>query len=279
MKTRLLHNIYMNPFAALNHEDPYTHLTKFYELSGTFGAYEIEVEVVFMRLFPYSLIEKANEWYLDQLVQTITNLNILEEMFLYRFFPYNRFLASKTPITTFAQGSIETLYEAWEWYKLILRKFCNHGFNDLTQSQIFHNSLQPQPKSLLDATPGGSLMSKSEKEAIYIIERIPLNNHQVQYDKGSSKKKHGILELGTKDAILAQNKLHTQTLEELTKQLSKLPQHLKKMYEVPVKPQHVSFCELFTDDHPIGFRLPANKEVKYIGNQQRQAPYQGSRGY
>lgn len=35
--------------------------------------------------------------------------------------------------------------------------------------------------------------------------------------------KDGIIELGTNDAILAQNKLLTQTVEELAKQLSKLP--------------------------------------------------------
>ncbi|CAK8563150.1 unnamed protein product [Lathyrus sativus] len=37
MKTGLLHIIYANPFIGLDHEDPYTHLTKFYELAGMLG--------------------------------------------------------------------------------------------------------------------------------------------------------------------------------------------------------------------------------------------------
>lgn len=64
MKTRLLHIIYTNPFSGLDHEDPYTRHTKFYELVSTLGASEAEEEAMFMRLFPNSLIGKANYWYI-----------------------------------------------------------------------------------------------------------------------------------------------------------------------------------------------------------------------
>ena len=77
----------MNPFTGLDHEDPYTHLNKFYEIFGTLGAPEVEEEPMFMRLIPYSLIGKAKEWYLDQPTQTMTDWNVLEEKFLDRFFP------------------------------------------------------------------------------------------------------------------------------------------------------------------------------------------------
>jgi len=50
LKIGLLQIIYVNPFVGLDHEDPNTHLTKFYELAGTLGAPK-EEEVAFMRLF------------------------------------------------------------------------------------------------------------------------------------------------------------------------------------------------------------------------------------
>lgn len=34
MKIRLLEILYVNPFECLDHEDPYTHLTKFYGIVG-----------------------------------------------------------------------------------------------------------------------------------------------------------------------------------------------------------------------------------------------------
>lgn len=117
MKMVLLQIIYANPIAGLDHEDHYTHLTKFYELTGTIGAPEVEEEAFFIRLFPYSLISKAKDWYLDQPTQIMTNWNALEENFLNRFFPHNIFIDVKTTIATFAQSATETLYEACEHYK------------------------------------------------------------------------------------------------------------------------------------------------------------------
>lgn len=112
MKTRLLQIIYANPFAGLDHEDSCNHLTTFYELAGTLGAPKVEEEVVFMRLFPHSLIGKAKDWYLDQSTQVMTQWNVLEENFLNRFFPHKRFMDAKTEISAFAQSAIETLCEA-----------------------------------------------------------------------------------------------------------------------------------------------------------------------
>lgn len=80
-------------------------------------------------------------------------------------------------------------------------------------------------------------MSKSVKDVIAIIDKMTINDHQVQHNRGLSQKKVGIIELGTNDAILAHNKLLTQTIEELTKQMLKLPQQLKEMHEVPSKHQ------------------------------------------
>ncbi|XP_058727136.1 uncharacterized protein LOC131598568 [Vicia villosa] len=278
MKTGLLQIIYANPFAGLDHEDPYTHLTRFYEIAGTLGTPAAEEEAVFMRLFPHSLIGKAKDWYLDQATETMTNWNVLERNFLHRFFPHNRFMDAKTTIATFTQSTTETLCEAWERYKSMLRKCPNHGFDDMSQIHIFRNGLLPQPKLLLDATAGGSLIAKSAAEAIAIIDRMALTDHQVQHNRGTVQKKAGILELGTNDAILAQNKLLTQTVEELTKQLSKLPQQLKEMHGSSSTSQQVALCELCTGDHPTGFCPPINEEVKYMGNQQqRQVPY--NQGY
>src|ERR1043165_6917717 len=55
MKTGLLQFLYASPFHGHDHEDPYTHLTKFYEIAGAAGAPEDQEEQYFQRLFPHSL--------------------------------------------------------------------------------------------------------------------------------------------------------------------------------------------------------------------------------
>ncbi|MCH83449.1 hypothetical protein A2U01_0004270 [Trifolium medium] len=126
---------------------------------------------------------------------------------------------------------------------------------------------------------GGSLMSKSAKDAIVIIERMTLSDHQGQYNGNHSKRKAEIIELSATDAMLAQNKLLAQVVEEFTKQLSKLPQHVKEMQEVSSKHKQVAYCELCNVDHPTGYCPPSNEEIDYMGNQQRQGQYQSNIGY
>ncbi|WJX91525.1 hypothetical protein P8452_73291 [Trifolium repens] len=277
MKTGYLQLLYANPFAGLAHEDPYNHLVKFYEIAGSLGATEAEEESVFQRGFPHSLIGKAKEWYLDQPDDVMTNWNTLEEKFLERFFPHHKFMEAKTSIAVFSQGSNETLCEAWERYKSMLRKCPSHGFDELTQIHIFRNGLLQQTKLLLDATAGGSLLSLSAVDAITIIEKMALSDHQGEYNRNPSQRKPGVLELDPTDAVLAQNKLLTNTVDQLSKQMTKLI----NLQEDSSKAKQVAYCQLCTGDHPTGHCPPADEEVNYMGsqNQQRQAPYQNNSGY
>jgi hypothetical protein len=271
MKTGYLQLLYANPFSGLPHEDPYNHLVKFFEIAGSIGATAAEEESVFMRGFPHSLIGKAKEWYLDQPPTVMTNWNTLEEKFLERFFPHHKFMEAKTSIAVFSQGANETLCDAWERYKSMLRKCPNHGFDELTQIHIYRNGLLQQSKMLLDATAGGSLLSLSAADGTTIIEKMALSDHQAEYNRNSAQKKQpGMIELGTSDAMLAQNKLLTNTVEELSKKMSKLI----SIQEDQSKPKQVAACQLCNGDHPTGHCPPATEEVRYVSNQPRQGQYQ-----
>ncbi|CAJ2663184.1 unnamed protein product [Trifolium pratense] len=275
IKPGLLQILYTNPFAGLDHEDPYNHLVKFYEIADTLGVTEAEEENVFMRMFPHSLTGKAKDWYLDQPAQIMTDWNALEETFLNRFYPHSKFMEAKIAIVVFSQGSNETLCEAWERYKSMLRRCHNHDFNDLTQIHMFRNGLQHQSKLFLDVAAGGSLMSKGAEDAIAIIEKLALSDRQGEYNMNPSQRKPGILELDTSDAMLAQNKLLTNTVEELSKQMSKLI----TLQEGSSKAKQVAYCEPCTGDHPTGHCPPSNEEVNFMGNQQRHGQYQNNTGY
>jgi len=76
---------------------------------------------------------------------------------------------------------------------------------------------------ILDASAGGTMMSKSLEEAIVIIDSIAASDYQCHHDKALTQRK-GIMELDTQSTILAQNKLLTQQIKALTKQISQLPQ-------------------------------------------------------
>ncbi|KHN07674.1 hypothetical protein glysoja_046304, partial [Glycine soja] len=70
---------------------------------------------------------------------------------------------------------------------------------------IFYSDLKPQTKMILDASTGGTMMSKSSEEAIVIIDSIAASDYQSHEDRAPTQRK-GIMELDTQNAILAQNK-------------------------------------------------------------------------
>jgi len=76
---------------------------------------------------------------------------------------------------------------------------------------------------ILDATAGGTMMDVDVDHATRIIDVLASTDYQAQHDRQVVQKK-GMLDLSTFDALLAHNKILTQQMEAITKQLSKLPQ-------------------------------------------------------
>ena len=69
---------------------------------------------------------------------------------------------------------------------------------------------------ILDASAGGTVMSKNPEEAIVIIDSIAASDYQSHHDRAPTQRK-GIMELDTQNAILAQSKLLMQQIEASTK--------------------------------------------------------------
>ncbi|KAG8486462.1 hypothetical protein CXB51_019744 [Gossypium anomalum] len=75
---------------------------------------------------------------------------------------------------------LETLYDAWERYKDLLRRCPHHGLPLWLQVQTFHNGLNPSTRQMIDAAADGTLNNKTPEEAYEFIEEMSLNNYQWQ---------------------------------------------------------------------------------------------------
>jgi len=248
----------------------------FYALANSLGASEAEEEAGFLRLFQHSLIGKAREWYLDQPTSIMNDWNALEKAFQGRFFPDHKHMDTKTAISMFGQGSDESLCEAWERYKSLLRKCPKHGFDDTNQIHMFRGGLLPEPKLILDAVAYGSLMALNPKDAVDIINKMALNDPAAKHNRNGAHRKSGILELGSSEANLAQNKILTQQLKEMKTQMKEMPKLIKEQLQKEQRHQQEHLCEMCSGDHPTGYCPPQQQEeVNYVGNQQRPGQFQG----
>ena len=107
-------------------EDPNMHIRNFIEICDTFKFNNVSEDAVKLRLFPFSLRDKAKGWSHSLPAGSITTWKELAQKFLTKLFPMAKTAAIKNALTQFAQQTGESLCKAWERYKEMLRKCPHH---------------------------------------------------------------------------------------------------------------------------------------------------------
>ena len=98
--------------------------------------------------------------------------------FLSRFFPSAKAAKYIGDINNFVQQDGETLYEAWDQFKELIRKCPHHGIEKWMLVHNFYNGLLGSTRTMIDAASGGAFMKKSANDAYDFLEEIALNDQQ-----------------------------------------------------------------------------------------------------
>ena len=171
-------------------------------------------------------------------------------------------------ISSFHQFLDESLSEALDRFRGLLRKTPTHGYSEPVQLNIFIDGLRPQSKQLLDASAGGKIKLKTPEEAMELIENMAASDHAILCDRTYAPTKRSLLELTTQDATLAQNKLLSQQIEALTETLNKLPQQLQAVSPSHSSVMQVGGCHTCGGIHEPGqctIQEDPSREVNYMG--------------
>ena len=111
------------------------------EVSDSFKLQGVSEEVLRLKLFPYSLRDRARAWLNSLPPDSVATWNDLAEKFLMKYFPPTKNAKLRNDITSFQQVDGESLYEAWERFKELLRKCPHHGILYWIQMETFYNGL------------------------------------------------------------------------------------------------------------------------------------------
>ncbi|KAK2354220.1 hypothetical protein QL285_091766 [Trifolium repens] len=272
IKNSVINALKEDQYSGAESQCPNLHLGRFYEACDYTDPPGVTESQKRLRLFKFSLTGRAKDW-LDTLPSgAINTWQELERKFLERYFPIHKFLEKRADIVNFEQGDAESLYDAWERFKLCLKKCPKHGIDTHAQMQHFTQGLRAQTRMLLDASAGGSLKNKNEQEAMELIESMAQNEYRANNDRGA-KKKPGMLELEANSAMLAEQKLMNNKMEALVQHFTKASsaQHQSKAQVSQAQGLRCDFCK---QAHENGECMPkGSEEAKYMANFRRSNPY------
>ena len=98
-------------------------------------------DAIRLRLFPFSVRDKAQLWLASLPSESITTWDQLKQAFLHKYFPPHKSAKFRNEITTFKQSGSEIIYLAWERFKELQRQCPHHGLPEWMIPQIFYNGL------------------------------------------------------------------------------------------------------------------------------------------
>ncbi|RVW58657.1 hypothetical protein CK203_102753 [Vitis vinifera] len=119
-------------FHGMESENPYAHIKEFEDVCNTFQEGGASIDLMRLKLFPFTLKDKAKIWLNSLRPRSIRTWTDLQAEFLKKFFPTHRTNGLKRQISNFSAKENEKFYECWERYMeaimLVLTMVLIHGY-------------------------------------------------------------------------------------------------------------------------------------------------------
>ncbi|GJY12161.1 reverse transcriptase domain-containing protein [Tanacetum coccineum] len=172
-------------FHGLPGDDANKHLDKFLHVTQSIKVNGVTDDALRLYLFPHSLTHHATAWF-DRLPRnSITTFEQMAKMFLGKYFPPSMVTKLRNEITNFRQRPDESLFEAWERYKLSIDRCPNHNMLPVTQIDTFYNGLTLRHRDTINAAAGGTFMKRRPEECYDLIENM--TTHHNDWDTSAQR--------------------------------------------------------------------------------------------
>ncbi|CAM8999019.1 unnamed protein product [Rhodiola kirilowii] len=222
-------------------EDPHQHLKRFIQMCNTVKTNGVPPESYYLRLFPFSLSDKASRWLDSHAEGTFTTWDKLAEAFLQQYFPPSKTAHFRNKIISFRSIDGETLYDAWERYKELMRMCPHHNLELWQIMDTFYQGIDQRMRTLINQTAGGGLTGVPLDETYAIVEKAAQDYHLWTSDRGNPKDRKGVQDLCQTES--------TNDIAELTNTVKMLATEIKSLKaESGMKPAVVAnvgvYCQI-----------------------------------
>nr|GEY40816.1 hypothetical protein [Tanacetum cinerariifolium] len=191
LKNDMIQQVYNScQFHGLPGDDANKHLDKFLHVTQSIKVNGVTNDALGLYLFSHSLTHHANALFDRLLRNSITTFEKLAKMLLGKYFPPSIVTKLKNENTNFCQRPDESLFEAWECYKLLIDHCPNHNILPVTEIDTFYNGLTLRHRDTITATAGGTFMKRRPEECYDLIKNMTAHHNDwdtfVQRSESSS---------------------------------------------------------------------------------------------
>nr|AAL58163.1 hypothetical protein [Oryza sativa Japonica Group]AAN08662.1 hypothetical protein [Oryza sativa Japonica Group]AAP53351.1 Zinc knuckle family protein [Oryza sativa Japonica Group] len=232
LKSSLITMAQASPFCGKPNEDANAHLQQFLGICSTYTIKGVSPDAVRQRLFPFSLLGRAKQWFYANRA-AVNTWDKCSRTFLSKFFPMDKANALCGRISSFQQTRDESIPEEWEQLQ----------------------ELTPMSRNHLDAAAGGAFFSKTVQGAVHLIEKMVSN-------MGWSEERLQTRQRGMH--TIKETELLAAKLDLLMKRLA--DQEKRPQGTVKALDSHVT-CEVCSNTGHSGNDCPETREeAMYMGN-------------
>ncbi|XP_050142182.1 uncharacterized protein LOC126618130, partial [Malus sylvestris] len=178
-KSSLLHHI--PKYHGLSMEDPNKHLKEFEVVCSSMTPVNVDGNILKMKAFPFSLMDKAKDWLYELAPGTVTSWESMKRAYLEKFFPTSRIILLRKKISGIQQEEGESFPTYYERFKSLVASCPHHQMKEELLLQYFYEGLLPLERQMLDASAGGALVDKTPMAAKVLIANRALNAQQYEF--------------------------------------------------------------------------------------------------
>ncbi|XP_021979557.1 uncharacterized protein LOC110875664 [Helianthus annuus] len=177
-------------FNGRSNAEPYTHLAEFSSICNTIGGHNFALEEVKLRLFQFSLKDKAKQWYLTLPTNSIRTWGEMQQAFLDEYYSMAKTDDARDEIRAFRQLSGEPLHEAFTRFKELMRKCPHHQIEKWELVKCFVRGLDDNTWNRLESTSNETLLSNHEDDDWEFLEQM--SKRSKEKESADRAKKHPI---------------------------------------------------------------------------------------
>ena len=191
-----------------------------------------------------------------------------------KFFPPTLTVERRGEIIVFKQGEEESLYNAWERFKILLKICPMHGIDLTTQMDIFYHAMNYTSKCIIDASCCGAFKRRNSDEARQVIEDLAKCNYKGPSEASRSSNRlggSGLIELDCMTAIEAKldavmNKLgNNERRMHTTHEVGAIEERIRRSAEglVGEEPYQVEETKYMNEQRSYHFKPNPNLPTHY----------------